>query len=62
MASFVSASNSNEEDGYSCISGETLKKAMAELNEDPTTRSSMVREFRERILKMEKVRVAKDLG
>lgn len=39
-----------EDDGYSGISGETLQKAMDELKEDPSTRATMVRDLRDRIL------------
>lgn len=44
---------SEDEDGFSCISGETLQKAMDELKEDPATRASMVRELRSRVLTKE---------
>ena len=43
-----------EEDGYSSICGETLQKAIEELNEDPSTRASIVKEFREKIFVKEK--------
>ena len=39
-----------DEDGYSSITGCTLDKAMDELNENPVTRSSMVKELRVKIL------------
>lgn len=39
-----------DEDGYSSITGSTLDKAMDELNENPATRSSMVKELRIKIL------------
>ena len=42
-----------DEDGYSCITGETLKKAMEELGENPSTRASMVKSLREKILTKE---------
>ena len=43
-------SEGSDEDGYSSISGETLQKAMTELQENPATRGNMVRELRGRIL------------
>lgn len=46
--------DSIEEDGYSSIHGETLQKAIEELNENPTTRAEIVREFRERIFVKER--------
>ena len=42
--------DSSEEDGYSSIHGETLTKAIEELNENPATRASIVKDFREKIL------------
>lgn len=50
----MATSLSDEEDGYSCISGETLQKAMEELKEDPNTRGDMVRELRDRIIVKER--------
>lgn len=38
------------EDGCSCISGETLRKAIEELKENPATRGSMIKDLRDRIL------------
>ena len=42
------------EDGYSCITGTTLQKAIEELNENPATRGSVVKELRDRICAKEK--------
>lgn len=42
------------EDGYSCISGETLEKAIKELKENPATRGNVVRDLRDRILVKER--------
>lgn len=42
-----------DEDGYSSITGLTLLKAIDELKENPATRSSTVKEFREKILQRE---------
>lgn len=50
----MARSSADKEDGYSCISGETLQKAMEELKEDPNTRGDMVRELRDRIIVKEK--------
>ena len=48
-----------EEDGFSCISGATLQKAIEELNENPAIRASAVKELREKILLKEvEVRVS----
>lgn len=41
---------SSDQDGFSCITGATLQKAIDELNENPATRASKVRELRDRIL------------
>lgn len=43
-----------EDDGYSSISGETLQRAMQELNENPATRGIVVKELRERIVARER--------
>ena len=43
----------DEEDALSLISGETLQKAVKELNENPATRGNLVRELRQRILAKE---------
>jgi len=40
-------------DGHSSITGSTLRKAVAELNEDPETRGSQVKELRTRIIQRE---------
>ena len=40
-------------DGYSTITGRTLRIAIDELNEDPATRGSKVKELRARIIQRE---------
>ena len=40
-------------DGYSTITGRTLHIAIEELNEDPATRGSKVKELRARIIQRE---------
>ncbi len=52
MASLVP--DVSETDGFSNICGETLQKAIEELNENPVTRASMVKEFREKIIVKER--------
>ena len=49
----TSCAELGDEDGYSCITGATLQKAIKELKENPDTRASMVMELRDRILKKE---------
>lgn len=49
MATQPTVQSSQTSDGISSITGETLRKAIEELNENPTTRTSMIRELRDRI-------------
>ena len=50
----ASLTRQESEDGYSSITGGTLQKAIKELNENPVTRGSIVKELRDRICAKEK--------
>ena len=53
MATSIDLDAKEDLDGYSSISGSTLRKAVEELNENPETRGSQVKELRMKILQHE---------